>query len=271
MKNHICEFEKELSMQEIKPDTVRKYMSDLERFMRFAGGENAFTRETTRAYREMLLSCYKPATAVSYLMTVNRFFAWMGREDLCVRLPRQQKRYSLDRTLSEDDYRRMLSYTRKYGKLKYYCIMRTLAGTGMRVGELKFVTREAVSKGSALISNKNKLREICFTDELSKLLEAYANEKQIQSGILFMGRNTNAINPSSVWKTLKRIASKCGVNEDCVYPHSFRHLLARTYMKKIGNITELADILGHSSLETTRIYTMGTKEEKRAELSELGL
>ena len=271
IKMMLFSFEEDLKGNELKESTLEKYRHDMERFMIFTG-ENLIDRETTVSYREMLLLCYKPATAISYLMTVNRFFIWAGMGEYCAKLPKLQKRYSLDRTIDEEDYHHLLSYAGSHGKWKYYCIMRTLAGTGIRVGELCFVTCENVEKKSALISKKNKIREVYFTDELCRILKKYAGYEGIQRGCLFVGRNREKpMNNSAVWKALKRLASKCGVEPEKVYPHSFRHLFARTYMKKIGNLTELADILGHSSLETTRIYTMGTDEEKRSSLAVLGL
>lgn len=266
------DFEDDIRQSEVQEKTLQKYRCDMERFFRFMGENDILEKEKIIEYKKMLLMCYKPTTAISYLMTVNRFLKWMGRTDCCVKLPRVQKRYSMDQAMSEADYRRLLAYAKSHGKWKYYCIMRTLAGTGMRVGELHLVTCESFEKKTVTISNKNKIREIYFTDELSGVLHEYANRCGIKEGPIFVGReNSRPLDCSSVWKTLKRMAARCGVNPDCVYPHSFRHLFARTYMKKVGNVTELADILGHSNLETTRIYTMGTREEKRITMAALGL
>lgn len=159
----------------------------------------------------------------------------------------------------------------KWEKKQYY-IMKTIAQTGIRIGELKYVTVEAVKEGSTVVWNKGKYRTVYFTDNLCHELLRYCMEIDCTTGVIFCGReNGKAITPGAVWKSLKYIARKVEVPEAMVYPHSFRHLFAKEYMRKVGDISELADLLGHSRLETTWIYTKTTSDEKRRKLELLDL
>lgn len=165
----------------------------------------------------------------------------------------------------------MLDYAKRTGRKKYYMLMRVLAGTGIRVGELKYITVEAVRAGNTDVYNKGKLREIFVPNELSEALLEYCREEQIHTGILFEGSKGEAISRNAVWQMLTKLAVRAGVDKRKVNPHSFRHLFAKTYMSKYGNLAELGDILGHSNLETTRIYTITTVEEKRERMNLLGI
>lgn len=268
----MAEFELHIRKKEVTERTIKQYRRDIERFINYTGENVELEKEIVCSYKEKLLKKYKPVTVVAYLITVNRILKWAGLGECCVGLPHIQKRYSLERPMAEKDYRKLLDYAKANKKWKYYCIMRTLAVTGIRVGELHFITYESLKAKKACVTSKNKIREIYLTDELIDILERYAAHCGIESGPLFVGRTPGKpIDTSAVWKGLKRMAKKSSVAQELVFPHNFRHLFARTYMKIIGNITELADMLGHSSLETTRIYTKGTMEEKRSSLSLLGL
>ena len=175
--------------------------------------------------------------------------------------------------MSVADYHAMLEHTRlSYRDRKWYLIMRCLGGLGIRVGELRFITREAVIAGYAEIFFKSKLRTILIPDELRSVLLTYCEEKETTGGSIFLNkRKTAPVDPSVIWRNLKRIAADSGVNKAEVYPHNFRHMFARTYMSVYNNIVDLADILGHSSIETTRIYTRTSKETQRKKLDKLGL
>lgn len=153
-----------------------------------------------------------------------------------------------------------------------YYILRTIALTGIRIGELKYITVDAVNTGWAEVYNKGKYRNIYISRNLSEELLNYCNDNGISTGIVFRGRNREeGISPAGVWKNMKYIAEQVGVPLEKVYPHNLRHLFAKTYMEKVGDVTELSDLLGHSRLETTWIYTKTTAEEKRNRLEKLDL
>ncbi|MCH5199980.1 MAG: tyrosine-type recombinase/integrase [Oscillospiraceae bacterium] len=261
-----------LISQELSRLTVKKYISDVERLFAFLNKRTA-EPEDVMAYKSYLISRYKSSAVNSYLISANRYFRWLGREDLCLNLMRRQKTYFSSGEMSVTDYHAMLEHTRlSYRDRKWYLIMRCLGGLGIRVGELRFITREAAAAGYAEIFFKSKLRTILIPDELRALLLTYCEESGITSGSLFRNKQRTApVDPSVVWRNLKRIAADSGVNKAEVYPHNFRHMFARTYMSVYNNIVDLADILGHSSIETTRIYTRTSREAQRKKLDKLGL
>ena len=197
---------------------------------------------------------------------------WAGREDLVLKTVRIQKKTSMENVISRQEYEKMLEVAKKQTSQRNYMIMKVLAMTGMRVGELQYLTTEALKTGKITIIKKGKYREVCMQKSLIKMLREYCRKEEIFSGYLFFGRNRKQpLDTTGVWKMLKKIAGKAGVDPEKVYPHSFRHLFAKTYMQEIGNILELADILGHSNIETTRMYTLTSTEEKRNALEKLEL
>lgn len=272
LEKRLPDYAEELKLDELKESTVKKYLTDARRFLSFMEDECQIDKESVIHFKEMPRSRYKPASVNSYLRGVNHFLRWSDRPELTVKTERMQKSFSLEMVLQLREYQQLLAYARREGKEKYYYMMRTLAGTGIRVGELKCITREALENRFVVIHHKGKIREICISNSLCDELLQYCQLQGIQTGPVFYGwKQGTAINETGVWKALKRLAGKAGVDPKKVYPHSFRHLFAKTYMQQIGNLTELSDILGHSSIETTRIYTMETMEEKRASLERLTL
>lgn len=222
-------------------------------------------------YVECMRAVYKPRTVNTYIISLNRYLAWAGYPDYTMKTNRIQARRSLNNVLSIQEYYKLLDYAEQTGRRKYYMIMRVFAGTGIRVSELCYITVEAVRTGSVDVYNKGKNREIYIPNELSKLLLRYCMEIDVSTGILFEGAGGKAISRNAVWQMLNKLAVGAGVDRKKVNPHSFRHLFAKTYMNKYGNLAELGDILGHASLETTRIYTLSTIEEKRRKLDMLGI
>lgn len=222
-------------------------------------------------YVEKMKAFYKPRTVNLYIISMNCYLKWEGYPEYTMKTQRIQARRSLNHILSLQEYHRMLDDAQQSGREKYYMIMRVLAGTGIRVSELAYITVEAVRNGSVDVCNKGKSREIYIPDALSETLLQYCRKKHIAEGILFEGVKGKAISRNAVWQMLVKIADEAGVDKKKANPHSFRHLFAKTYMNKYGNLAELGDILGHSSLETTRIYTISTVEEKRKRLDLLGV
>lgn len=265
-------YETHLRQEELKERTIQKYLSDIRRLQAFFPEETDIDKAAVIRYKAELKKRYRPASVNSYLIGLNQFFRWCGHPEWSVKTERIQKRSGLERALQQNEYHRLLAFARTEGKEKYYFLMKTLAGTGIRVGELAYITRETVEQRYVEIEHKGKIREICIPEGLAQALIGYCEAHQITGGPIFCGyEKGRPLDTTGIWKTLKRMAVQAGVDPDKVYPHSFRHLFAKTYMRQIGNLTELSDILGHSSIETTRIYTMETREEKRASLERLCL
>lgn len=250
--------------------TITKYVADINQWLCTA--PEIVTKPDILSYKEKLSEKYKVASINSKIISINRYLKWLGYKELAVKTKRVQNPNGLENMITKECYLKMLHYAEIHNKKKMYYIMKTIAQTGIRIGELKFVTVEAVKGGTATVWNKGKFRTVYFTDSLCHELLQYCEKIDCTVGIIFCGReNGRAITPGAVWKGLKYIARQAGVPEVMVYPHSFRHLFAKEYMRKVGDISELADLLGHSRLETTWIYTKTTCEEKRKKLKLLEL
>lgn len=269
-RNKIKEYIGQMEKDELSARTIDKYVADIKQWIDFNGNEINFAY--MKQYKEYLAERYSVSSINSKLISVNRYLKWLGYSDLTLKTKRLQRSSSLEHMVSKEDYMKMLEFAKKTNRLKMFYIMRTIATTGIRIGELRYITVEAVEEGSVEVYNKGKYRRIYFSHKLCKELNEYCKNESILSGIVFFGRNKDkCISSSAVWKNLKYIANQVGIPEGNVYPHSFRHLFARIYMDKIGDITELSDLLGHSRLETTWIYTKTTAEEKRDRLDKMSL
>lgn len=255
------------------PRTVRKYTADVRAFLHWAEGRIDSPEQLLRGYAEQLSRDFKTTTCNSYLISLNAFISYIGRDELRQPLHRVQKRFALEHELDLDEYSRMLNVLRSSGDKKYYLIARTLAGAGIRVGELPFITLGAVRQGWAEVQCKDKVRQIFLPLDLQRELTEYAmtEDRENDAPIFQNKREIGPINGSCVWRQLKKAARLAGVDEAKAFPHNLRHLFARTYINTYGNIVELADILGHNSIETTRIYTRTSCQEMIRRVSGLGL
>lgn len=271
VKKQLPLFEQELEQQEYSPITSKKYVKDVERMLRLIKAEK-IDKSTLQTYKNHIMERYKPNTVNSYIMSVNTFMKWAGREDLTLRTIRIQKNTSMENVLSREEYETMLEVAKENKSMRNYMILKVLAMTGMRVGELQYLTVEALEQGTILVKKKGKYREVYLQESLIHLLKEYCEKEGITSGYLFFGRKKEKpLDTTGIWKLLKNIAKLGGVDADKVYPHSFRHLFAKIYMEEVGNVLELADILGHSNVETTRRYTLTTVKEKKEALERLNL
>lgn len=260
----------EMKLNELSSSTIAKYVADINQWLSIA--PEKISKASILDYKENLCKNYKVASVNSKIISINRYLKWLGIKELTVKTKRIQNPSGLENMITKECYLKMLRYADARNKRKQYCIMKTIAQTGIRIGELKYVTVEAVKEGSTVVWNKGKYRTVYFTDNLRHELLRYCMEIDCVTGVIFCGReNGKAITPGAVWKSLKYIARQVEVPEEMVYPHSFRHLFAKEYMRKVGDISELADLLGHSRLETTWIYTKTTSDEKRRKLELLDL
>lgn len=260
----------EMKLNELSNLTIEKYVADINQWLSTA--QEVISKADILDYKENLCKNYKVASVNSKIISINRYLKWLGIKELTVKTKRIQNPSGLENMITKECYLKMLRYADARNKRKQYCIMKTIAQTGIRIGELKYVTVEAVKEGFTVVWNKGKYRTVYFTDNLCHELLRYCREIDCVTGVIFCGReNGKAITPGAVWKSLKYIARQVEVPEAMVYPHSFRHLFAKEYMRKVGDISELADLLGHSRLETTWIYTKTTSDEKKRKLELLDL
>ncbi len=260
-----------LAEAELAAGTIEIYVREAERLRKFLGGRK-IVKKTIIEYKEHLsMSGYAPATQNLYITAVNRYLKYLGHEESTIKMNRLQIRQSLEDVISKEEYGELIRYARESGREKYYAILRTLAMTGIRISELQYFTVEVLDKGVIRVTNKKKTREICLPEKLIRELRAYCDKAQIKSGTIFRGNTGKPISRVAVYKMLRKLAYMAGVSAEKVHPHGFRHLFALTYMKFYSNLFELADLLGHSSLETTRIYARSTLKEKGQRINMLGL
>lgn len=264
-------YEEYLWQRELAESTRKLYGKQAERFLDFLK-ERKITKTEVIAYKGLLQKKYQKLSTVNlYLTALNSYLRYAGYENCIVKIPRRQRRQRPDNILSVSEYREMLAWARKSGREKYYCIMRTLALTGIRISELSGCTMEALKQGRFTICNKGKSREVYLPEKLVAELREYCSGQGIREGTVFLGSTGNPISRVAVYKMLTQMAEYIGIPKKKAHPHSFRHLFAVTYMQQYSNMFELADMLGHTSLETTRIYTVTTAEEKRKKMNGLKL
>ena len=251
--------------------TIEKYADVIARFVHFLGKQE-LSKEVVIAFKEKLvLDGYRPRTVNAMLCAINGFLGYLGKYDLQVKGLRLQNSTfrSNDRTLSKDEYKRLLKVACNNERL--YMVLRTICSTGIRVSELQHFTVEAVKTGSVCIRCKGKIRKILVPEELQKELMKYCRRKNIVTGIIFRTRNGNPLDRCYIWSEMKKLAVKAGVAKEKVFPHNLRKLFATTFYQFGNNIANLADVLGHSSIDTTRIYVMTTEKEARHWLDRLDL
>ncbi len=263
-----------LTEEEKSKSTIEKYIRSIRKLMGYTVGQE-FDKDVVIAYKKNLLESrkYKVSSINSMLIDVNQFLEYQGWYDCRVKTYKVQKTmfYPDNKYLSKEEYKKLLKEARKKGKVRLYFLLETLAATGMRVSELSFLTVEAVREGSVVIYSKGKVRAVLLTPELQKQLLLYAEQKGIETGIVFRTRSGNAVDRSNVWKEMKNLCKGARVNPDKVFPHNLRHLFAQCFYKERKDLAELASIMGHSSVETTRLYLLTTGKEYRKELEKMDM
>ena len=250
--------------------TVEKYLRDVRAFSVFAGGA-AVTKELTVAYKKELLKNYAPRSINSMLASVNSFLNFMGWTDCKVKLLKLQRQVycAEEKELTRAEYERLLKAAEKNEQLRL--VMQTICATGIRVSELRFFTVEAVKHGEVVVSCKAKTRAIFIPGKLRKRLLDYAKQQNIRSGVIFLAKSGKPLDRKTIWAQMKGLCKAAGVKPGKVFPHNLRKLFARTFYGIEKDIAKLADILGHSSIDTTRIYIMTTGTEHRRKIERLGL
>lgn len=269
----ILEFEKCLIEEERSPETVRKYLLDVRKFFQAVGTGNIITKETVIAYKKEMTARYAAASVNSMLAAVNRFFRFKGWIDCAVKTLKIQREAfrASEKELKKEEYLRLLETARKSKKGRLALIMETLGATGIRIGELSFITAEAAKAGCAIVTLKRKTRQVLIPKKLGKKLLKYANEQNIKSGSLFITRSGRPVDRSNVLHEMKAICEAAGVDRKKVFPHNFRHLFACVFYREYKDLSRLADLLGHSNVNTTRIYTCISGREHVRQIERLGL
>lgn len=268
---HLEEFLSELKMAEKSELTLKKYRRDLMKFYVYIKQES-FVKETVIDYKQDLIAQgYKLSSINSYLVVLNKYLAWLGAADLKVKLLKTQRRGSREDIITLVDYKRLLRYAKKRGEMDMYHLMKVLAMTGIRIEELKFITVENIQSNYIVVTNKGKSRTVIMRQDLARELRKYCRTKCIKQGVIFVGKKEGCMMAkSTIWRRLKKIAGAAKVNKKKVHAHSFRHFFAKQFLlQNNNNILELADILGHESLDTTRIYNVSTDAEKRKKLENM--
>lgn len=264
MKFKLADFISVLKYQEKSVSTLTKYKTDILKFIDYIQHDEPITKDDTMAYKDYLFEQgYSPRSINSYIVALNKFMYWLNLGQLTIKKLKMQQRYSIDNVLSPTDYKRLQRYAKQLGYDELAMIMKVIVSTGIRVSELKFFTVESIKSFYIHVRNKGKDRDIILTQELARELRKYCRENKIAKGPVF------SLSPKQIWYRLQKIAALARINKNKAHPHSLRHLFAKEYMSTFNNPLELADHLGHSSLETTRIYSRTTNEEKRKKLENM--
>lgn len=267
----IHQFKKHLQSEEKSEATIEKYIRDVNAFYAFSG--NKIDKDIVIAYKKKIVSEYAVRSVNSMLASINKLFSFLGWNELKVKaLKIQQQIYCPEeKELTKAEYIRLCNTAERKGNKRLSLILQSICGTGIRVSELQFITVEAVKRGEATVNCKGKHRTVFIVKELQKKLLRYAKEQGITSGSIFITRSGKSISRTNIWREMKSLCEKANVNPSKVYPHNLRHLFARAFYAIEKDIAKLADILGHSSINTTRIYIVSTGNEHRMKIEKMRL
>lgn len=273
LTTQITKFKRHLQSDERVPATIEKYLRDIRSFAAWLDAR-PLDKAAAAGWKEHLRSSgLCPETVNSKLSALNKFLKFLGRNACCVKYLRIQRRLfrGTDRELTKTDYTRLLETANNMGKTRLALLMETICATGVRVSEVRYITVEAAQAGRAEISLKGKIRTILIPGKLCRKLQKYARKQKIVSGEIFLTRNEKGLSRRQIWAEMKSLCVKAGVAASKVFPHNLRHLFARAFYRVCRDVVKLADVLGHSSIETTRIYLVSTGEEHARQLDRLGL
>ncbi|MCX4366041.1 MAG: tyrosine-type recombinase/integrase [Bacilli bacterium] len=270
----IEEYKKYLIREEKSKATISKYIRDIKKLMDYAAGCE-ITKELMAIYKKDLYinKQYELSSINSFIIAVNRLFEYMKWYGLHTKTYHIQKKVFSpgNRNLSKKEYKKLVSAAMRSGKKRLAMIIRTLCSMGIRISELSYITLEGVKSGIIDIYCKGKQRKALVPGKLQKILLRYASENGIESGMLFCTSSGKAVDRSNIWKEMKKLAKKAGVAKEKIFPHNLRHLFAKTFYNIDKDIMMLAGLLGHNSIETTRIYIMTTCEEYQKQLDKMEL
>ncbi len=272
MRETIEAFSKYLQRQEKSKNTVEKYVRDVRKFFSFLGRDE-INRDSVLRYKEELQRDYKPSSANSMLVALNAYLRFIEKPECRVQVCRIQREIfrSEEKELTKEEYRKLVETAQSQGKDRLSHILQTIGATGIRVSELRYITVEALEQKMARVSCKGKIRVILLPVSLVKRLKAYCKRRRLCTGPIFITRRGRPMDRRNIWREMKALCCEAGVQASKVFPHNLRHLFARCYYEKERDLVRLADYLGHSSIETTRRYTMISTMEACLKQLELGL
>ena len=262
-----------LKAEEKSQNTIEKYARDVATFVKFLGKDN-ITKEKVIEYKSKLITDdYAVRSINSMLASINSLFAFLGWHELKVKSIKLQRQIYCpeEKELTKAEYLRLVNTAKQKGNERLCLLIQTICSTGIRVSELPYITVEAVRHGAAVVSLKGKTRSVFIVRELQKKLLRYVAEHKITSGAIFVTRNGKPMSRTNIWREMKNLCNEAGVSTRKVFPHNLRHLFARTFYGIEKDIAKLADILGHSNINTTRIYIISTGDEHRKKLESMRL
>lgn len=258
--------------QERSVATIQKYAHDLTDLYLYLNGQ-PLNKLVLIGWKQKLTETHAPTTVNSMLTAVNGYLSYMGWSELRIKLLKIQKSLFLDeqKELTRSEYMRLVRVAEQKGNERLALVIQTICATGIRVSELRFITAEAVYCGRAGITNKGKRRTVFLPDKLRRLLKQYMKKQRITAGAVFVTKTGKALDRSNIWRDMKALCESAGVDSNKVFPHNLRHLFARTFYSLERDLSRLADILGHSNVSTTRIYTAESGAVHARQMERMGL
>lgn len=269
----INDFQIYLREEEKSKATIQKYKRDIIALYEYLPENKELTKEKLLSYKESLSKVYKVTSINSMLVAINTLLRFLNLSRFKLKLQRVQQSnfYEEDKELTKVEYNRLLEAAKKNSNKRLNLLIQTICVTGIRVSEHKYITVESLKVGKVVVNNKGKSRVIFINKELASLLQKFCEKEEIKEGPIFITKNGNPMDRSNIWKAMKSLCETAEVNPSKVFPHNLRHLFALTYYRLHKDVVRLADILGHSSIETTRIYTMTSYKECQQSMIAMGL
>ena len=266
-------FQQHLAGEEREQSTIEKYIREIRFFQTWLTGRSVTAEIVARWKNYLRAKGYQPETINSKLSALNKFFSFIGWAECRMKYLKIQRKLfrGTERELTKAEYIRLLETANSGGKVRLALLIETICATGIRVSEVKYITEEAIQAGRADIALKGKIRTILLPGKLCRKLQKYARKQKITSGEIFLTRSGKGISRRQIWAEMKALCKKANVAPSKVFPHNLRHLFARTFYRACRDVAKLADVLGHSSIETTRIYLISTGVEHACQLERLGL
>ena len=270
--DQIKEYKTHLINEEKCKATIEKYIRDITVFYEWLSGRE-LTKELALEYKVQLMENYAPTSINSILASLNSFFDHNGWHEIKLKNLKIQRRIfcQSEKELTKGEYEKLLQAAKDKKNERIYLVMQTICATGIRVSELSYITAEAVKCGQTQVKLKGKIRMIILNKDLCRVLKKYMQEQGITQGCVFVTRNGKPLDRHGIWKAMKDLCESAGVSKEKVFPHALRHLFAKTYYSLQKDIVRLADILGHSSINTTRLYTIENGDEHRRQMERIGL
>ena len=266
-------YTRHLQLEERSPATVEKYLRDVRAFALWLNGRTISKELTSEWKTHLVAQNYAPTTINAMLSAVNGLFAFLNWGECRVKFLKIQRRLFRDagRELTRPEYERLLTAARSLGRERLALLAETICATGIRVSEVRYITLEAAAAGKAEIALKGKIRVILLPGKLCRKLQKYARQQKIVSGAIFRTGSGRELGRRQIWAELKGLCRHAGVAPEKVFPHNLRPLFATVFYRACRDIVKLADLLGHSSVETTRIYLLTSGVEHEKQLERLGL